>query len=326
MDRRRRFEGCPLTRRGFMAGCAAGLGSLAFAAEEPQAKPRIRLVFTHVPASRPTWPNVGYDYEARKKELTARLRAACPGIEFLPATVMNRGQANKLLQQDKTQNIDGYLVYMLGLWTGAPQTIASASGKPTLFVDDLYGGSGEFLIAYAAARRRRWKAEGVSSSNFDDVAAAVRCFEILKKPGGSPEAFLAAVRKTRIERTKPSGDLACKEDKVETMPIGRCLEELKKKKILTVGGGWGMPRSGKAVEQVLGISSKNSTTPISRPTVSRPPSGPTAGSRPPRRSSSPAATRSSSRAQCTSGCSNSSSAMTPRPSPSTASVDSMVGT
>ena len=253
MDRRRRFEGCPLTRRGFMAGCAAGLGSLAFAAEEPQAKPRIRLVFTHVPASRPTWPNVGYDYEARKKELTARLRAACPGIEFLPATVMNRGQANKLLQQDKTQNIDGYLVYMLGLWTGAPQTIASASGKPTLFVDDLYGGSGEFLIAYAAARRRGWKAEGISSSNFDDVATAVRCFEVLKKPGGSPEAFLAAVRKSRIERTKPSGDLACKEDKVEAMPIGRCLEELKKKKILTVGGGWGMPRSGKAVEQVLGI-------------------------------------------------------------------------
>lgn len=69
---------------------------------------------------------------------------------------------------------------MVGIWTGAPQTIA-ASGRPCVFVDDLYGGSGEFLVAYAAAKRNGWKVAGVSSGNFQDVVQAARCFECIKK-------------------------------------------------------------------------------------------------------------------------------------------------
>jgi hypothetical protein len=48
-------------------------------------------------------------------------------------------------------------------------------------VDDLYAGSGEFLIAYSAARRKGLKVAGVSSSRFEDVAEAVRAFECLHK-------------------------------------------------------------------------------------------------------------------------------------------------
>ena len=69
---------------------------------------------------------------------------------------------------------------MLGLWTGAPAAIAN-SGRPTIFVDDLYGGSGEFLTAYAAAKRKGLKVTGVSSTRFRDVADAARCFNCMKK-------------------------------------------------------------------------------------------------------------------------------------------------
>ena len=180
---------CPFSRRCFLSGCAASAAFAAFSALKstsaaiarpsiPTQKARIRLVFTHQPPEDATWPNIGYDYENRKNLLTQNLRQACPNIDFLPATAINTDEAKKLLDSDA--NIDGYVVYMLGLWTGAPQVIAE-SGRPTVYVDDLYGGSGEFLTAYASARRNKLKVTGVSSSRFQDVADAVNCFDCLKK-------------------------------------------------------------------------------------------------------------------------------------------------
>jgi hypothetical protein len=111
-------------------------------------------VFTHITPERPTWPYQGYDYEGRKKALAAKLAQGCPGVEFLgPATVQNRQDAFKLLQSDA--EVDGYLVYMLGLWSGGGAMAVAEAGKPTLFVDDLYGGSGEFLTACTRARGAR---------------------------------------------------------------------------------------------------------------------------------------------------------------------------
>jgi len=182
------------SRRKFLSGClaCAGLAStLSFENKPllaspirgdenqgPIEKPRIRLVFSHIPPDRPTWPNIGYDYEGRKRELTARLTRALPGIDFLPVTVQSQKGAEAILQQDR--DIDGYLVYLVGIWTGAARAIAS-SGRPTILVDDFFAGSGEFLIEYAAARRKGLKVAGVSSSRFEDVVEAAACFECLKK-------------------------------------------------------------------------------------------------------------------------------------------------
>ena len=157
-------ESCGLDRRGFFgrcAGCALASGcavgvwgapALGKPAGSLGDKPRVRLVFTHVPPGRPTWPYISYDYETRKRELTRRLVSGCPNLEFLPVTVHDADAARRLISEDKGKSVTGYLVYMVGIWTQAPQTIAGA-GKPTLFVDDLYSGSGEFLVAFAAARR-----------------------------------------------------------------------------------------------------------------------------------------------------------------------------
>jgi hypothetical protein len=181
----------PLNRRGFLSGCAActayaatrplfGFVPASIAAPDlfPTDKAKVRLVFSHIPNDRPTWPNIGYDYEARKKELTAKLTQECPDIQFEPITAMNAAEGKKLLENDK--DVDGYLVYMLGIWAGAGREIAAA-GRPVIFVDDLYAGSGEFLIEYSRARRQGLKVAGVSSSNFADVVQALKCFSALRK-------------------------------------------------------------------------------------------------------------------------------------------------
>lgn len=181
------FDPRRANRRQFLAGCAA-CAAAAFcrapaiaapqAAAPATAKTRLRLIFAHITPQKPTWPYQGYDYEARKTELTARLRQACPDVEFLPATAQNADEARKIAEGDS--DVDGTIVYMVGIWTGAGMAVAS-SGRPTLFVDDLYGGSGEFLIAYAGAKRKGLKVAGVSSSRFEDVVDGVRAFECLKR-------------------------------------------------------------------------------------------------------------------------------------------------
>jgi hypothetical protein len=181
-----------MSRRGFLGGCAAcaaglaGVSAIGFGqamAQEAQSgleKARVRVFFTHKPPSNPTWPNIGYDYDGRKKVLLEKLQNSCTGIEFLPVTVGGVQRAKEILAKDKDENIDGYVVYMVGIWTGVPQEVMQ-SGRPTILIDDLYGGSGEFLSAYSDAKRRDLKVTGVSSSRFEDVAEAVKCFECLKK-------------------------------------------------------------------------------------------------------------------------------------------------
>jgi hypothetical protein len=183
-----------LSRREFMTGCAAcaayastfamgmrksfGEVQHSLTSASKGEKPKIRLVFSHIPPEKPTWPNIGYDYEGRKKELTTKLQKALLGIDFSPVTVQSTQEAEKLLQNDR--DIDGYVVYLVGIWTGAARKIA-ASGKPVLLVDDLFAGSGEFLIEYARALREGYRVAGVSSSRFEDIVEAVGCFECIKK-------------------------------------------------------------------------------------------------------------------------------------------------
>ncbi len=187
--------GACVNRRTFLttlagAAGAAGLlpcasGSLLAASPAPAGvKTRIRLVFSHhrIDAqgrqSEAGWPFLGYDCEGRKKLLLAKLQRGCPGIEFLPATAYSAEDAKKLLEADS--EVDGYLAYMIGGWATAGQTIAAA-GRPVIYAGDLYGASGEFLVATAEARHKGLRAVGVTSSRFEDVVDALKCFETMQK-------------------------------------------------------------------------------------------------------------------------------------------------
>lgn len=253
---------CMVNRRQFLAGCAscaagaAGLTTMmpskAMAADA-SAKPRIKLVYTYIPSDRPIWPNIGYDFDRRKKELTEMLSKACPNVTFLPETANNADQAKKIVETTNDQ-VDGYLIYALGIWTGAVKEFA-ASGRPMVLVDDLYGGSGEFLIANAAARRANQPVVGISTSRFSDVASVVRCFDVLKKPGAITSDFLSAAKNVRKNKFGKPGDLTCIEDKIKTVDPAECMKKLKASTLIVVGGGnsgWSNSKMCNAIQEVFG--------------------------------------------------------------------------
>lgn len=233
--------GCGLNRRKFLTGCVAcatgaGLGTLPgqASAAEDAARAKVRLVFAHTGSEGPIWPNIGYDFEPGKRKWVQNLSQLCPGVEFLPVTLQNADEAKKLLAEDKDKNIDGYLVLFTSCWTGVPAAIA-ASGKPTIYADELYQGSGEWLIQNAAARRTGMKVAGLSTSRVEDVADAARCFELLKKPGTTIDSFLAAVNASRKKNTKPQQNLRCPADVVKLVEPAEVLKRLKESTILLVG-------------------------------------------------------------------------------------------
>lgn len=252
---------CCTTRRRFLA---AGCGLCASAALLPlvtrlataatdtaTVRPRVRLVFAcfTVKQERPTWPHIGYDFTADIERVTAALQQQCPGIEFVPALAHGPEDAKKLLAAGDADRIDGYLVYQMNNWVQVMQTIV-ASGKPTLIADFLYAGSGGFLVFTAGLRRSHQNFSVVGSSQIEDLAASAKCFQLLKQ-GGSTAEFVAACDRVRHQRT-PAGDPApCKDDPLQLADVGRCLEAMKRAKLVTVGGR--MQNVAKEIEQQLGI-------------------------------------------------------------------------
>ena len=185
----------PFHRRQFLAKCSTAAACAACAAicpvtkaapvagqpKLPSEKARLRLVFAHPIPERQGWPYQGYNYEQRKAGYLARLQKACPNMEFLPVWVKTAEEAQAVLKADR--EVDGYVAYLLGI----PSDIRpiAFSGRPTLLIDDLYGGTGLFLGVYGEARNQGMRVAGVSSSNFDDVVEGVRTFDTMKKLSAS---------------------------------------------------------------------------------------------------------------------------------------------
>lgn len=160
------------------------------------AQTKVLLVFTHKLKEEIAWPYKGYEYEKRGNELTQKLTDSCPGINFVPVHIHNAREAKDLTE--KINEFDGILVYMLGIWTGrtgeekigttlprmasAPEIIARA-GKPTVVVDDLFGGSGELYTVFPSVRNDGFPAIGLAYSRFRDVVDVVKLFKIIKQMG-----------------------------------------------------------------------------------------------------------------------------------------------
>ena len=138
---------------------------------------KVGLIFSAMPSEVSTWPYAGYNYEARASELSKALRKALPQIEFKEALVKNVEEAKKALEN--MDDVVGFVVYIIGIWNTVPWYIISGKKKPTILVDDLYGGAGEFLLTLAAARKGNHNVVGVASSNFNDVVEKVKLLEAL---------------------------------------------------------------------------------------------------------------------------------------------------
>ncbi len=235
--------GCPLSRRQFLAaGCtvcagAAGLltGMAPARAAESQGKTRVRIIYSlHQPVQdRPDWPNIGFDFRPAMARVEATLKQQCPRFEFSTAMAAGPEDAAKILEEDKAAGIDGYLVYQMNCWNRVVQTIA-ASGKPTLYADFQYGGSGGFLVYTAGFLRSGASNVGfIGSTRMEDLVAAVRCIRKVKE-SGTPAEFAAAVAAVRKQRTPAPGDLACQPDPISALSPRDCLARMKESKILAV--------------------------------------------------------------------------------------------
>lgn len=247
---------CGMSRRRFLAAgcgvCAGTAGLLAVPTRVAAAgadKVRIRIVYSLHAAKQPQpdWPNVGFDFAPVMERINGELAKRCPGFEFIPSMATGPEQARKILDDDKSAGIDGYLVYQMNAWNQVVQTIAT-SGKPVLYADFQYGGSGGFLVYMAGFLRGKAPNVGfVASSRIEDLAEAVKCFDLVKK-GGSPSSFVEATAKVRTARMPRGGDLHCMPDPLTTISSDECIRKLKASRILAVRG----QETGSA-DAILGI-------------------------------------------------------------------------
>ncbi len=248
---------CPLSRRSFLtrssAACATALGAWVapsvFGASTPVPRPRIRIVYVLFGPKqpRPTWPNIGFDFVPVMNRLEAELARQCSGFQFVSAMASTEEEARKILEEDKAGKIDGYLVYQMNNWPRVVQTIAT-SGKPVLYADFTYAGSGGFLAYNAALLRNRSSNVGfVSSSQLEDLIDGVKCFEVVCR-GRPLSEFVAATARLRRSRTPQPENLDCPPDPVRCLSIAECLSRLKDAKILAIRD----QESGPAT-QIMGI-------------------------------------------------------------------------
>jgi len=233
-----------MNRRNFLtrAGTAAAgaLGVLAapawLNAAEPKDKTRIRVVYAlhGEKQDRPDWPNKGFNFRPVMDRINGTLARKCKGFEFVTSLANGEEQAKKLLEQDKAAgNIGGYLVYQMNCWNRVVQTLAT-SGKPVLYADFQFGGSGGFLVYNAAFLRSQAPNVGfVASSKTKDLVEAVKCFQVVKQSGTADE-FAAATARVRLKSTPGAGRLAGKTDPVQCLSADACLRRLKEAKILAV--------------------------------------------------------------------------------------------
>lgn len=255
---------CGMNRRRFLAaGCAACAGAAGVVLSPPRAraaeatgKMRIRIIYSlhAVKQPGPDWPNIGFDFAPVMEKITNTLRQQCPNLVFETSLATGPEQAQQILDADKSAAIDGYLVYQMNCWNRVVQTMAT-SGKPVLYADFQYAGSGGFLVYTAGFLRGKAGNVGfVASSKVEDLVAAVRCFEQIQK--GTPAAeFASAVARVRCARTPAAGTVACQPDPLKVLSTADCLTRLKECKILAVGGGW--PGIAPAIQQTLGIEVVN---------------------------------------------------------------------
>lgn len=184
--------GCMMNRRSFLQAAGGTLACLSMLpltesvlcagpiSRTPifaKSKARVGLVFCHVPSGNATWPTKDYDYDGRAKELTAKLTAACPQVDFVVRTAHNGPEGEAIVKE--LADVDGFMVYAIGIWTHAPHVI-NRCGKPVVMVDDLYAGSGEVLIQSGMVRREKLPVAVVSSSDFRDVANAANLFAVIR--------------------------------------------------------------------------------------------------------------------------------------------------
>jgi hypothetical protein len=251
-----------LSRRKFLSGCAAcagavglaGIPKISGASPSPRTaaaadKLRLRVIYAlHGPKQEgPDWPNKGFDFVPVMNRINGELLKRVPGLEIIPALATGVEQTKAILEEDAKLPVDGYLVYQMNCWNQVAQT-AVTTGKPVLYADFQYGGSGGFLVYTAGFLRSGLKNFGyVASSKIEDLAEAVKLFAAAKAAGPGYD-FAAATARVRVGRTPAAGDMSVHADPLVCLSTAETMRRLKASRILAVRGAETQPST-----EVLGI-------------------------------------------------------------------------
>ena len=214
-------------------------------------KPKIRVVFCEAHNDAPIWPNIGYDFDTRRQKMFELLTRGCPQLELLPAQVMdNPKQVDQVLKGNS--EVQGYILCLQGLGWNNDIGKLSGTGKPTLLVDNLFGGSGLFLTRLGQLKKSGQPVDWVSSQKDQDIVTVARCFGLLTENKSAAE-IAAAFRATRRKATPALTDWQCKDNPIPAPHFDEALKQLRQTKILVVGGGWGGDEFRQASEKVVGV-------------------------------------------------------------------------
>ncbi len=240
-------HGCchPVDRRHFLkrfgAAAVAAAGSLtpfaAIAAEKERTKTRVAAVFLMSMNTREIWPYPNFDTKARQREVLALLREGCPKIEFVPVTVENAADMQKVAALQTT--VHGYLVYTMTLdWNHRKQVVDIAVlGKPTVVADEFLGGSGVFLTAYGALHDRKIPAVAVSTTRLSDLIPVVQQFVNVRKRGATLDKFAQHCEQIYRTSFKKEDKSKCLDDPVPLTDIKKCVDRLRRSSFLIIGRG-----------------------------------------------------------------------------------------
>jgi len=212
-------------------------------------KMRIKILYSlhSVVQAQPDWPNVGYDFKPAMDRINATLTNQFPDFEFVPVLATGPEDAAKTVNADKMDNIDGYIVYQMNCWNKVIQTIAK-TGKPVLYADFQFAGSGGFLVYNAQFLSEKSQNVGfVASSRIEDLLAAVNCFAIMKN-GGTTADFVAATAKIRLGATPGAGNYSILANNINALTPDECLRRMKKSRILAV-----MDQNSRIANPLMGI-------------------------------------------------------------------------
>ena len=230
IDRRKFVQKCAAC-----SACLATMPAMGLPSQSLKKKLKLHVIYSLHDAVQPgpDWPNVGYDFRPVMDRFNSTLRKRCAGFEFITSMASGPEEAEKILLQDKRSDIGGYIVFQMNCWNKVVQPIA-ASGKPVLYVDYQYAGSGGFLVYTAGFLRESAPNLGfVASSDMEDLVRAVNQFHIIRQ-GGSNAEFVAATSRIRQENTAHPADLTYSTDPCKTLAPEECLRQMQSSRILAV--------------------------------------------------------------------------------------------
>jgi hypothetical protein len=248
-----------VSRRNFIYSCTACSACMALApmalintacsssGQKKRLKIRILYSIHSVVQAIPDWPNLGFDFGPAMERVTSELTAHFRNMEFIPVSAKGPEDAERIVEEDKNNPVDGYLVYQMNCWNQVLQTVVR-TGKPVLYVDFQFGGSGGFLVYNASLLHQENRNVGfVASSDIRDLIAAVSCFRITGK-GGTISEFVAATEKARLKSTPSPRRHKTIVNDINFLSADECVKRLSESKILAV-----MDQESKTAEPVMGI-------------------------------------------------------------------------